>query len=333
MPDSAVLNFTDPYEYRKSIHAADLRVYVAARGTFEAKLTRIKLDRLWMQRAHVSLPAVTHSAVGKDRSMIFLQFNPDQAPILHTGTEVSPNEMICYSPGSEHHYRTSTSYQCGGMSLSPEDLARFGEIFAGRELTAPAAMRVLRPAPALMSRLLNLHKAAGDLAETAPEILAHPEVARALEQELVRTMIACLSDPVTEERYRASRPRLPIMQRFEQMLDENADEPLYLAEVCAAIGVSDRTLRLHCQEQLGMSPHRYLWLRRMNVVRRALSLADSTAKTVTEIANDHGFAELGRFAVAYRNLFGESPSVTLRRAPDDRLSANTAGRFPGRLNG
>jgi AraC-like DNA-binding protein len=65
----------------------------------------------------------------------------------------------------------------------------------------------------------------------------------------------------------------------------------------------------------GMSPHRYLWLRRMNLARPALTLADPTVTTVTVIANDHGFAELGRFAVAYRQLFGESRSATLRRAP------------------
>jgi len=81
--------------------------------------------------------------------------------------------------------------------------------------------------------------------------------------------------------------------------------------------VSERTLRLYCQEQLGMGPHRYLWIRRMNLARRALTLADATTKTVTEIANDHGFGELGRFAVAYRKLFGESPSATLRREPDE----------------
>ena len=70
---------------------------------------------------------------------------------------------------------------------------------------------------------------------------------------------------------------------------------------------------MYCQKHLGMSPHRYLWLRRMHLARRALVLADATVETVTEIANGYGFGELGRFAVSYRNLFGETPSVTLRR--------------------
>ena len=77
-----------------------------------------------------------------------------------------------------------------------------------------------------------------------------------------------------------------------------------------------------------MSPHQYLWLRRMNLVRRALALADAAAKTVTEIANDHGFAELGRFAVTYRKLFGESPSVTLRRTPDLPKEGKSTRQLP-----
>jgi AraC-like DNA-binding protein len=167
-----------------------------------------------------------------------------------------------------------------------------------------------------MARLLQLHEATSKLAATVPDILAHPEVARAIEQELIRAMIACLADPTALENCRPARQA--VMRRFHQVIEANQDEPLYLGDICAAVGVSERTLRSLCSEYLGMSPHRYLWLRRMNLVRRALILADPIATTVTMIANDYGFGELGRFAVAYRQLFEETPSRTLCRPPDDR---------------
>jgi AraC-like DNA-binding protein len=115
------------------------------------------------------------------------------------------------------------------------------------------------------------------------------------------------------------------MRRLEELLEANSDRTLYLAELCAATGASDRTLRACCQEHLGMSPMRYLWLRRMHLARRALRAADLAAVTVTEIATSYGFWELGRFSVAYRSLFGESPSAALRRPPDDPRPQKSAG--------
>jgi hypothetical protein len=85
-----------------------------------------------------------------------------------------------------------------------------------------------------MSRLMNLHKAASNLAATAPEILAHPEVARAMEQELVRTMVACLTEVDTGERGRSYQSGSAIMRRFEQVLEAHKDEPLYnTRDLCA----------------------------------------------------------------------------------------------------
>jgi AraC-like DNA-binding protein len=108
-----------------------------------------------------------------------------------------------------------------------------------------------------------------------------------------------------------------VIARFEDFLAARWHEPLYLAEICAAIGVSERTLRSCCHEHFGVGPMRYLWLRRMSLAHRALMQAEAGKTTVTQIAISCGFGELGRFAVDYRVLFGEKPLATLRAPPDE----------------
>jgi AraC-like DNA-binding protein len=131
-------------------------------------------------------------------------------------------------------------------------------------------------------------------------------------------MIDCLGEGGVREDRSALRHHAIVLRRFRRAVEANPDRTLYMTELCAAAGASDRTLRACCQEFLGMSPMRYLWLRRMHLARRALRMADPAAATVTEIATSYGFWELGRFSVAYRSLFAESPSAALRRPPDDR---------------
>jgi AraC-like DNA-binding protein len=204
------------------------------------------------------------------------------------------------------------------MSLTPESLAAAGYALAGRELTVPAPTHVIRPCSAAMSRLLDLHQTAVRLARTTPDLLTQAEVARALEQALLHAMITCLTDDAAVEMSPAAYHRASVMARFEELLGASDNRPLYMTEICAATGASERTLQLCCRDHLGTSPIRYLLLRRMHLARRALVAADPATKTVTEIATDHGFYELGRFSVEYRKLFGETPSASLRRPPDDQ---------------
>ena len=92
----------------------------------------------------------------------------------------------------------------------------------------------------------------------APDILAKPEVARAMEQASVEAMVWCLAsgDPVDVRS--VHRHHATVMRRLEEVLQANAEQPLYMAELSAAARVSYRTLRASCQEHLGMSPKRYL---------------------------------------------------------------------------
>jgi AraC-like DNA-binding protein len=50
--------------------------------------------------------------------------------------------------------------------------------------------------------------------------------------------------------------------------------------------------------------------------------ARGRSATVTEIATDLGFVELGRFSVENRRMFGESPSETLGRSFRDLGGGN-----------
>src|SRR5262249_41135738 len=88
---------------------------------------------------------------------------------------------------------------------------------------------------------------------------------------------------------------------------------LRMPELCEAISVRERTLRMCCTKFLGMSPGRYIRLRRLSRVRAALLSGEAAATTVGAIARHYGFSELGRMAVDYRVVFGETPLTTLRR--------------------
>ena len=118
----------------------------------------------------------------------------------------------------------------------------------------------------------------------------------------------------TSTRPGRARIRPPqIVNRLDAFLREHFDEPIHMAQLCDVTGVSERSLRNACHAVHGTSPKRYLTRRRMEAVRNALAEARPGEATVTRIATDHGFFELGRFAAAYTTLFGERPSDTLRR--------------------
>ncbi len=175
---------------------------------------------------------------------------------------------------------------------------------------------ILQPSPAALTKLQNLHAAASGLAEFAPKVLQSAEAAHSLEQELILAIVGCTAtEAVAEDGFWLHRHR-EIMRRFLSLIEANQSNPLYIPGICAALGISSSTLLRCCREQLGVGPQRYLWQRRMNMARHALAKSDVVHTSVTEIATNYDFWELGRFSVAYHAMFGETPSATLRRPAD-----------------
>lgn len=315
MPLGRFLSFDDPDRFQASIRAPNYEVLATSRSGFRATVTRIDLDRLWMHRTAKSGPAVVRSMSHTGRLGIMFLADPEQAAPLRNGLELSAQDVVIHHPGSVNHLWSQGPTRLAMMSLALEDAAAAGLAIAGREVAAPTETCVARPAAVLLARLRALHGAAGHLAQSDPEAFVLPAVARSLEHDLIQAMIPCLVEQSPAEGRRNVGSHTGVMARFEDFLATRQLEPVYLAEICAAIGTSERTLRTSCQERFGMGPIRYLWLRRMQLARQALLRADPALARVTEIATDQGFWELGRFSVEYRGLFGEAPLTTLRRPP------------------
>jgi hypothetical protein len=70
MPSSAVQTFSEPDAYAAAIRATKAEVTVNARGKFSARLTKIDLHRLWMQRFSENMPRVLHSAFVAGRAIV-----------------------------------------------------------------------------------------------------------------------------------------------------------------------------------------------------------------------------------------------------------------------
>jgi AraC-like DNA-binding protein/tetratricopeptide (TPR) repeat protein len=82
-------------------------------------------------------------------------------------------------------------------------------------------------------------------------------------------------------------------------------------ELAAACGVARRTLQKHFRRFVGRTPTDVQRRLRLKQVRRELLRARPEA-SVTEIAVRCGVKHLGRFAAAYREFYGESPSATIQ---------------------
>jgi len=319
MPRCITLTFQDPTPYQTAIRPGEVELFPTARGKFHAALTQVDFDHLWVQFGNETLPRVAHSTLRNRGNVAFLA-DSNQPAAKYCGREVSSAAVALGVPRSSRHVRSYAACRWVTMSFTPDNLSAVSAALLGCELRLGPTMRVVHPEPTHMARLLRLSAATHQLANSAPEMLMRSEVSNALEQELVHAMVTCLADDAGATAPVAWRHHSAIIKRFEDYLAANCDLPLYLAQICSATQASERTLRSCCQEHLGMGPLKYLWLRRMHIARRALIRKDPARVTVTQIATQYGFWHLGRFAVSYLRLFGESPSVTLHRPDDPKVS-------------
>jgi AraC-like DNA-binding protein len=319
MPGSGTHTFLDLEYYEESLRRAQIELLIAPRGGFKARLTWAELNHLQLLRCEEQFPRIGYVSLAPRLATVAFPEHPG-APQVWRGTEMRDGEIMFHSRGERLHQATTGPSIWSLIALDPARLEQYARVFSEKPTSPPLEGRIMRPSSRAAARLRRLHAQACRLAETKSKILAHPAVARAIEQDLIEALMTCLTAAKIREYGATKRHHARIMVRFEEVLAAHVGQSLRMPDLCDLIGVSDRTLRSCCTEFLGMGPSGYVLLRRLEQVRRALRDGDPAIVNVAELARRYGFKELERFAETYRAAFGERPSTTLGRSPQTRFT-------------
>jgi AraC-like DNA-binding protein len=230
------------------------------------------------------------------------------------GYECSPTRSAVYPSGLRH--RSGENAERITFNVPTATLIRHLEALLG---DTPARRLEFTPELDLETaygRRLRRHvsRVVSDFDEAGPEGIS--PIMLAMYEQLILTELL-LNQPNT---FSASLHRLENhfapgdVKRAIDFIEAHVQLPITLTDITRAAGVPGRTLLAHFKHHCGVSPMRFLKTARLARVRDALKRADRGAGTdVTRIATEWGFTHLGRFAVEYREQFGESPSETFRR--------------------
>jgi AraC-like DNA-binding protein len=301
-----------------------VNLLVTGQGSFRARLIRIALHQLRLVMAEEFLARISFHCVPSDVILVSIALGHDR-PLIWGGTSTGADEIVTLSAGHRAHVRSVARSHWGTIVVPTRLLVSKSEVLTGRAVVVPGGVCRWRPSAKACRHLTRLHSRAARAANVRADATTTSQVARALEQELINAIIACLSEAPLAVSSDTYDRHANIMGRLEDLLQARPDKAFTSAELCAALDVSGRTLRTCCGDHLGMGPNRYIRVRRMHGIRRALRTADPATARVSRLADQYGFGEAGRFAGVYRAWFGESPSVTLQHGAGVRPSSGRNG--------
>jgi AraC-like DNA-binding protein len=312
MSGSATCNFDDETHYQAAYRGAFVTFVSTGRGPFAARRTRITLRHLHLLRAEETSSRVAFVVLPPAIAFVSFSADPDR-PLIWGGRPLGPGELILHGSSERLHQRTDGPSCWGFISLTAAALSEAFKVLTGHRRAHAVSSQILLPPERERAHLLRIHAEAVNLAQTKPEVLSHPEVIRAMEQELTGLLVACLATSRVRTESEPVRYNAKLVTCFEGVVAANPRRMVSPAELRDATGATDRALRQGCEAVLGVAPRHYMRLRRLSLVRDAILHADPAAVRLGELIGQGGFVDYHSFALMYRNAFGETPSATRRR--------------------
>jgi AraC family ethanolamine operon transcriptional activator len=325
----AQLVFRDADEHAEALVAWDQRYEQLTRGRFAGHVTETWVDDVQVFRERTNQMVFQSGRAWPGACILGIIVSAGGDAVFHDHSLPAGTGFAFGAPG-DFSLRAPRDFDVIGIAVpaallrdDPDDCA---------DGPAPAGLPAVVSDSLALRRLGTLALAFLDAVEGgATAVFDRPEVRRALVSSLLVGVDAVFAAGGSQEVVQSGgqlgalsgsrlvgrpvlslRSRTRLVERAREHLHAQREVPVTVAELCAALGVSRRTLQYSFQEILGVSPVQFLRALRLNGVRRELRRTTSDER-VADVAARWGFWHPSQFATDYRRMFGERPSETVRR--------------------
>ncbi|QOR61556.1 helix-turn-helix domain-containing protein [Sulfurovum sp. ST-21] len=148
-----------------------------------------------------------------------------------------------------------------------------------------------------------------------PSIMENTEKQEEIETHLLEQLSILL------EKQTPAQPKLTKGEKIALQIRDriycHISKKVTISSLAEEFRISEQTLQNAFKSLFGFTPNRFLRHIKLNHVRQTLIHADPQSDTIVRIANKWGFTHMGHFSRYYTDLFGENPSVTLNRKPEE----------------
>ena len=236
---------------------------------------------------------------------------------LQHGVEVSTGTQFVHGPGAEQDGTYGRDFSVVCLCLRDEIfLASLKNEFPELEAPIDRQWLVSEPSDQGRTQLIEQFEQAAVILRTDEEVRRSFAAKLVMQDELLGAFLESLAGGVEPAPMPAIANAAALVSRAEAFAKDSGINPSCVSDLCLGCGVPRRTLSHAFHQVLGMGPATYLRRLRLNQVRRTLRQfrASERRTRVKSVALEHGFWHPGRFSSQYRELFGESPLESTRRA-------------------
>lgn len=278
------------------------------RGKLKGEITHAMIGGLPIHSASFNLGIRTKGASPGDRIGIgLLTASADR--VVRASYDSRPGDVLVLQPSYEHENRYYGGASITIVMASKADIeSSYGTEGRMRDPSSWWNNHYRGSTEGVTGFIPRLQSLLGKLDDAS----LTTEAAEFWKRTVIEAVTANVVVGMPSERDGPLPSALKIVRRVEEYLDSRPTEPVHISEICGQLHVSRRTLHRAFHEALGTGPIAFLRRRRLCAIHTVLR-ASEDIRTISDIALQFGFQNLGRFAGYYHQLFGEYPSETRQR--------------------